>query len=503
LLALHNEGVVGSSTPAGLDQAPGDVVSRGRGTEGGAGQPPSVPPAAATKKPTPPAVAAVTGGDGGGSSNSGGSNGGSATGGGSTRSQPEHHGWVHWPSWHTVSEVAVGVAVGLAVTVTVATGCLGVVGCAVLAAVAGGAAGGAATYANSVALGDDEFSVRGLATSSAIGGAAGGLTAGASAVVGSVAKSVFSRGVAAAAESGAATAERAAAPAAKNIGESGASKAGAARSAARCATNSFAATTTVLMADGSATPISTVKIGDKVKAVDPATGKAVTGTVTATYVNNDTAFTDLTFTATVVGKPVKTTLHTTSHHRIWDQSTRSFSHAIDLPTGHQVRTTDGHTWTLTGHRSWTGHERMYDITVNDAHTFYVLAGNTPILVHNCGEAAEAASGGSQSLYHYTNEAGHDGITSSGEMRPSLKANNPKDARYGDGQYLTDIVPGTKTPGQLSAAFLRVGWLGRNFTHYVEIDVSGLNVVEGRPGVFVIPNNGPLDLTGRILSSGRN
>jgi filamentous hemagglutinin len=36
---------------------------------------------------------------------------------------------------------------------------------------------------------------------------------------------------------------------------------------------------------------------------------------------------------------------------------------------------------------------------------------------------------------------------------------------------------------------------------VEIDVSGLNVIEGRPGVIVIPNEGSLDLTGRIVSSG--
>ncbi|WP_330301181.1 HYD1 signature containing ADP-ribosyltransferase family protein [Streptomyces sp. NBC_00503] len=95
------------------------------------------------------------------------------------------------------------------------------------------------------------------------------------------------------------------------------------------------------------------------------------------------------------------------------------------------------------------------------------------------------------------------MVGSGELHPSLKANNPKDARYGDGQYLTDIQPGTKTLGQLSAAFLRVPWAGQKFTHYIEIDVRGLNVVEGRPGVFVVPNSGPLDLTGRILGSGRN
>ncbi|WP_067474298.1 putative T7SS-secreted protein [Nocardia amamiensis] len=109
----------------------------------------------------------------------------------------------------------------------------------------------------------------------------------------------------------------------------------------------------------------------------------------------------------------------------------------------------------------------------------------------------------QSLYHYTNETGHDAILESQELRPSLRDHNPKDARYGDGQYLTDIEPGTRTPAQLSAAFLRVPWAGQKFSHFLEIDVTGLTVIQGRPGVFVIPNTEPLDLSGRIIRSGRN
>jgi hypothetical protein len=44
--------------------------------------------------------------------------------------------------------------------------------------------------------------------------------------------------------------------------------------------------------------------------------------------------------------------------------------------------------------------------------------------------------------------------------------------------------------------------GARFTHYIGIDVRGLNVVQGRPGVYVIPGNDPLSLAGRIVSSGR-
>jgi RHS repeat-associated protein len=109
----------------------------------------------------------------------------------------------------------------------------------------------------------------------------------------------------------------------------------------------------------------------------------------------------------------------------------------------------------------------------------------------------------RTLFHYTTEDGQKGIVSSEELHPSLKSVNPQDARYGDGQYLSDIAPGTRTNAQLSRAFIGQPFQGARFTHYVEIDVTGLNVVEGRPGVFVIPNQHPLDLVGRIVRSGRN
>ncbi|SDN04401.1 HYD1 signature containing ADP-ribosyltransferase family protein [Allokutzneria albata] len=108
-----------------------------------------------------------------------------------------------------------------------------------------------------------------------------------------------------------------------------------------------------------------------------------------------------------------------------------------------------------------------------------------------------------SMFHYTNEAGQKGILDSGLLYPSLKSVNPKDARYGDGQYVTDVQPGTRTCAQLSRCFVGTPWNGDRFTHYVEIDVRGLNVVRGRDGVFVIPGGGPLDLAGRIISSGKN
>jgi len=110
---------------------------------------------------------------------------------------------------------------------------------------------------------------------------------------------------------------------------------------------------------------------------------------------------------------------------------------------------------------------------------------------------------SETLFDYTNAAGLKGILESGKLLPSLKSLNPRDVRYGNGQYLSDIRPGTMSCAQLSRCFLGQPFQGQRFKNYVEIDVSGLNVVKGREGVFVIPNEGPLDLTGRIVGSGAN
>jgi hypothetical protein len=118
-------------------------------------------------------------------------------------------------------------------------------------------------------------------------------------------------------------------------------------------------------------------------------------------------------------------------------------------------------------------------------------------------AAEGEAGASNTLFHYTTEEGQKGILDSGQLNPSLKSVNPSDARYGNGQYLSDIAPGTKTGAQLSRSFINNPFQGARFTNYVEIDTSGLNVVQGRPGVFVVPGETPLDLTGRIVSWGAN
>ncbi|MDQ7738070.1 hypothetical protein HUK48_12070 [Prevotella corporis] len=105
------------------------------------------------------------------------------------------------------------------------------------------------------------------------------------------------------------------------------------------------------------------------------------------------------------------------------------------------------------------------------------------------------------LYHYTNQSGMEGILQTKVIKPSLKELNPKDVRYGNGQYLSDIVPGTKTPSQLGRQFINVP-NKHKYTHYVAIDVSGLDVIKGRDGVFVVRGDTDLDISDRIVGSGK-
>lgn len=109
----------------------------------------------------------------------------------------------------------------------------------------------------------------------------------------------------------------------------------------------------------------------------------------------------------------------------------------------------------------------------------------------------------KTLYHYTNEDGLKGILESNSIKPSLKEKNPKDARYGDGQYFTDIEPNTKTNAQISRAVVNSPYHGRRFTHYVGVDVSELDVIKGRGQVYVVLSDSDLDISERIVSSGEN
>lgn len=149
--------------------------------------------------------------------------------------------------------------------------------------------------------------------------------------------------------------------------------------------NSFPAGVRVLMADGTTKSIDEVRDGDTVMATDPQTGETAPRTVTATITTpDDKDFTDLTLTddANPRGPPAELT--STYHHPYWSESRDQWVDAGELNQGEQLRQPNGTTLTVTSVRNYPYAVTTHNLTVADLHTYYVLAGATPVLVHNCG-----------------------------------------------------------------------------------------------------------------------
>ncbi|MFC8198591.1 polymorphic toxin-type HINT domain-containing protein [Streptomyces sp. NPDC057298] len=188
-----------------------------------------------------------------------------------------------------------------------------------------------------------------------------------------------------------------------------------------CEVNSFQPGTPVLMADGSTEPIEKVKAGDKVVATDPGTGRTSVQTAAATIVGKGTK--DLVrITLTVhdgpsAAKNSTTTVTATAGHPFWVPSLELWVDAGELKPGQWVRTTSG-TWVhISAVEAWTAREAtVYNLTVTDVHTYYVVAGITPVLVHNatCKTVAE-------------NDAGRFGDLNPGQPGDGLEAHHmPQD-----------------------------------------------------------------------------
>ncbi len=141
------------------------------------------------------------------------------------------------------------------------------------------------------------------------------------------------------------------------------------------------------MADGTGKNIKDIKVGDRVRATDPTTGKTTAQIVLAVHINHDTQLTDL--TVKVNGETA--TIHTTAHHPIWDETRQVWVNAGDLQPDTVLRTATGEGGDLLAVTNYPGAQNMWNLTVADVHTFYVVAGDAAVLVHNCGGSIDGHS----------------------------------------------------------------------------------------------------------------
>ncbi|MGW6391202.1 polymorphic toxin-type HINT domain-containing protein [Streptomyces sp. NPDC055103] len=177
--------------------------------------------------------------------------------------------------------------------------------------------------------------------------------------------------------------------------------------------NSFTPETKVLLADGTTKPIKDLKPGDKVLSTDEKTGETAGKDVAATIVGEgekhlvrvtvDTDGTKGTATAPITA---------TDGHPFWIPALNKWIDAKALKPGQWLRTSAGTDVQITAVQAWTQTAGVRNLTVADFHTYYVLAGATPVLVHNCGGSVprhrsicDCANGGKPAMMRGPKPAG--------------------------------------------------------------------------------------------------
>ncbi|MEV6210300.1 polymorphic toxin-type HINT domain-containing protein [Kitasatospora sp. NPDC051914] len=206
--------------------------------------------------------------------------------------------------------------------------------------------------------------------------------------------------------------------------------------------NSFPAGTQVQLADGGTKAIDKIQVGDQVTATDPSTGITAARPVVALIVgHHDTDYTELTVTAAGPRAPPaeKESITSTANHPYWDVTTQRWTNAKDIKPGDQLQNLDGTTLTVLAVHSYaTAPQTAYNFTVADLHTYYVLAGVAPTLVHNAAadlcdltkKAAQQSPTNNQAVsvardtYTGTERSGESGAVPGNvhpELAPRLKA----------------------------------------------------------------------------------
>ncbi|MFD4598977.1 polymorphic toxin-type HINT domain-containing protein [Streptomyces sp. NPDC058464] len=179
-----------------------------------------------------------------------------------------------------------------------------------------------------------------------------------------------------------ATEKSAAKTAEKDAGKASDAVEDAVESSGKC--NSFTPDTKVLLANGKTKAIKDLKPGDKVKSTDPVLGGLGTQTVTATIKGHGTKH--LVRLTLANGKSITAT----DGHPIWLPKLHRWAKAKELRSGDWLQTAAGTYVQITAVKAWTQTATVNNLTVSSTHTYYVEAGDTPVLVHNCDDVDEGA-----------------------------------------------------------------------------------------------------------------
>ncbi|QYX81017.1 polymorphic toxin-type HINT domain-containing protein [Streptomyces akebiae] len=168
------------------------------------------------------------------------------------------------------------------------------------------------------------------------------------------------------------------------------------------------------MADGSTKAIEDIEIGDKVTASDVETDDTQARTVTRTIEGDGTKHL-VTLTIDTDGRAgdETSTITATENHPFWLPDLARWVDAGDLKRGQWLSTGSGSWVQITAVKARKAQATVHNLTVAGLHTFYVLAGATSVLAHNCDEAGLAAA--ERAGNHFAYPGGATGALRSDEL----------------------------------------------------------------------------------------
>ncbi|MEV4283403.1 polymorphic toxin-type HINT domain-containing protein [Actinoplanes xinjiangensis] len=179
--------------------------------------------------------------------------------------------------------------------------------------------------------------------------------------------------------------------------------------------SSFVPGTRVLLADDRSEEIEELQVGSSVLATDPILGRTDARTVTATI----TSFGTKKIVDLEVENGGGSTISATDVHPFWVPSRKAWIPAKDLSVGTELVDNNGAVVRIARMEERTEITRVHNLTVADVHTYYVLFGDIPILVHNCdldelansiGDAARQIPRGGGRLRHIAAEINRRGLS---------------------------------------------------------------------------------------------
>ncbi|ACU71256.1 Hedgehog/intein hint domain protein [Catenulispora acidiphila DSM 44928] len=170
--------------------------------------------------------------------------------------------------------------------------------------------------------------------------------------------------------------------------------------------HSFSGATRVLMADGSTKAIAEVGVGDLVENAEPG-GRAEVHRVDQVHTTTtDAAFVDVVVASAAPGGGG--TLTGTANHPYYDATAGGFVDAGALRAGDRLQSAGGGQATVSGVHARFGPLVTYDLTIDGLHTYFVVAGSAPVLVHNCdGDLLDIAKDSATRASGYQKLAGSD------------------------------------------------------------------------------------------------